>query len=404
MCRPGPVQRPRPPIWLGEARHAAWLDAIVRHADGWNSTPASPHPSRATSSMALRAACERAGRDMADLELSLEIQVLVAPTDAESSHRRATSPICRRPSAAPFDADIVAALARHDDRPLHATIDDWLVGTPDEVVSQIREYLDLGISHFMLWFLDFPSLDGLRLFAEQVVPAVADAPRERPTARPGVLPTRPCDATTSPAKASRAWSDSPIGSGCLPRARRHATRRLGRPVRGSGRRRTPARQAGRRVRRPDRVPRLAVRSTARCWTPRRVLKLVGELEGDRFANRIDVEAAVERGVRVVDTTHGSSLPVAEWALALMLIGLRNAGEQFRRLIGGEEFQPLDRRSRLSAWRADRPDGRPDRARPHRPPADRAAGAVSLPGAGPRPVRVRRKSRWRCTSSWRRSSG
>ena len=55
------------------------------------------------------------------------------------------------------------------------------------------------------------------------------------------------------------------------------------------------------------------------------LKLIGELEGDRFANRIDVEAAAERGIRVVDTTHGSSLPVAEWALALMLIGLRNAG-------------------------------------------------------------------------------
>jgi phosphoglycerate dehydrogenase-like enzyme len=68
------------------------------------------------------------------------------------------------------------------------------------------------------------------------------------------------------------------------------------------------------------------------------LKLVGELEGDRFANRIDVDAATERGIHVVDTTHGSSLPVAEWALALMMIGLRNAGAQFRRLIGGEEFR------------------------------------------------------------------
>ena len=68
------------------------------------------------------------------------------------------------------------------------------------------------------------------------------------------------------------------------------------------------------------------------------LKFVGELEGDRFANRIDVEAAARRGIRVVDTTHGSSLPVAEWALALMLIGLRNAGEQFRRLVRGDEFR------------------------------------------------------------------
>ncbi len=65
------------------------------------------------------------------------------------------------------------------------------------------------------------------------------------------------------------------------------------------------------------------------------LKIIGELEGDRFASRIDVEAAWARGVCTVDTTNGSSYPVAEWALALILIALRNAGAQFRRLIAGD---------------------------------------------------------------------
>jgi phosphoglycerate dehydrogenase-like enzyme len=65
------------------------------------------------------------------------------------------------------------------------------------------------------------------------------------------------------------------------------------------------------------------------------LRLVGELEGDRFAQRIDVEAAIKRGVRAVDTTHGSSYPVSEWALGLMLVGLRNAGAHFRRIIAGD---------------------------------------------------------------------
>ncbi|MGW0229833.1 NAD(P)-dependent oxidoreductase [Actinopolymorpha singaporensis] len=55
------------------------------------------------------------------------------------------------------------------------------------------------------------------------------------------------------------------------------------------------------------------------------LRMVGELEGDRFAGRIDVDAAVRRGVIVVDTTHGSSYPVAEWALALMVLGVRDVG-------------------------------------------------------------------------------
>jgi len=65
------------------------------------------------------------------------------------------------------------------------------------------------------------------------------------------------------------------------------------------------------------------------------LRIIGELEGDRFASRIDLEAAWERDIRTVDTTNGSSYPVAEWALALILVALRQAGEQFRRMIAGQ---------------------------------------------------------------------
>lgn len=64
------------------------------------------------------------------------------------------------------------------------------------------------------------------------------------------------------------------------------------------------------------------------------LKIVGELEGDRFAARIDLDACWERGIRTVDTTNASSYPVAEWALGLILISLRNIGTQFRRMIDG----------------------------------------------------------------------
>jgi alkanesulfonate monooxygenase SsuD/methylene tetrahydromethanopterin reductase-like flavin-dependent oxidoreductase (luciferase family) len=171
MCRPSPVQRPRPPVWLGEARHSRWLDAIVRHADGWNSTPASLSGLREKLD-ALRAACERGGRTLADLELSLEIQVLVAPTDGavrQTARDIASLPASKRGTVR---RDIVAALGQADPLPLSATVDDWLVGTPDEVVSQIRQYAGLGISHFMLWFVDFPSLAGMRLFSEYVIPAL----------------------------------------------------------------------------------------------------------------------------------------------------------------------------------------------------------------------------------------
>lgn len=76
-----------------------------------------------------------------------------------------------------------------------------------------------------------------------------------------------------------------------------------------------------------------------------VLSLLGDLEGDRFGHRLDVTAAHARGIRVVDTSHGSSYPTAEWALGLALIGLRNAGALFRRAIIHEPFfVPWDQRS------------------------------------------------------------
>ena len=65
------------------------------------------------------------------------------------------------------------------------------------------------------------------------------------------------------------------------------------------------------------------------------LRFIGELEGDRFATRLDLDAAWARGIRTVDTTNASSYPVSEWALALILVSLRNGGTHFRQLIAGD---------------------------------------------------------------------
>ena len=66
------------------------------------------------------------------------------------------------------------------------------------------------------------------------------------------------------------------------------------------------------------------------------LTLLGELDGDRFGYRLDIAEARGRGVRVVDTSHASSWPTAEWALGLALVGLRNAGAFFRLMITHEQ--------------------------------------------------------------------
>ncbi len=174
ICRPKPVSlpgRPRPPIWLGEARHDAWLDVVCAHADGWNSTPASPARLAAKLDR-LRAACRRAGRDPATLELSLELQVLIAPS--EEVLRERVRHIAALPASVrgrPRD-DLLAWASGNDPRPLAALVPDWLAGTPEQVTTQLEASIGLGISHFLLWFLDFPSLAGMHLFAERVAPAI----------------------------------------------------------------------------------------------------------------------------------------------------------------------------------------------------------------------------------------
>ncbi len=82
------------------------------------------------------------------------------------------------------------------------------------------------------------------------------------------------------------------------------------------------------------------------------LRIIGELEGDRFAERIDLDAAWARDICVVDTTHGSSYPVSEWALALILISLRNAGEHFRHTIEHNVYVPP-----RTGWTPTRLDGK-----------------------------------------------
>jgi len=85
----------------------------------------------------------------------------------------------------------------------------------------------------------------------------------------------------------------------------------------------------------------------------RGLSLLGELEGDRFGYRLDLAAAHARGLRVVDTSHGSSWPTAEWALGLALIGLRNAGALFRRTLAHQPtYLPAAERSGPGYERAE----------------------------------------------------
>jgi alkanesulfonate monooxygenase SsuD/methylene tetrahydromethanopterin reductase-like flavin-dependent oxidoreductase (luciferase family) len=181
VCMPKPVQQPHPPIWFGEATPGI-LDACARFGQGWNTTPVSLTELHRRLGL-LKEACERAGRSLSDLELSLETQILIAP-DVAALRERLRETVALAEEAGqnlpneiqPFlDSYAMAPDFRafvdgsSDTLPSRMT-EDWIVGTPDAVEKRLRAYMAEGISHFMLWFMDAPRTDGLDLFAAEVMP------------------------------------------------------------------------------------------------------------------------------------------------------------------------------------------------------------------------------------------
>ncbi len=179
VCIPRPSQQPAPPIWLGEIREDPWCEVVCRHATGWNSTPTSVGGYAAKLSR-LEKTARSAGRDLDSFELSLEIEVLIRRD--RSAVRQVIDQIAALPAAGPVPprAELLSFLASSHparDWSLPASYEErTLVGTPDEIIDRLHQYQELGVRHFMLWFLDFPATLGLELFAERVLPVVRGRP------------------------------------------------------------------------------------------------------------------------------------------------------------------------------------------------------------------------------------
>lgn len=169
VCTPPPVQQPHPPIWFGEA-HPLILEACARYGQGWNSVPVGM-PELRRRLDALKTACQKVGRNFDEIEKTLEIQILIAP-DREALRQSVRDMLALTPDGTPTpsDADFLAFVDGTSDTIPAYLADTWLAGTPDEVRAQVQAYIDMGFTHFMLWFVDAPDDTGLRLFAEQVAP------------------------------------------------------------------------------------------------------------------------------------------------------------------------------------------------------------------------------------------
>ena len=135
-CRPRPVQRPHPPIWIG-GRGDRLLGVVARQADGWNTAWSSTPDRYRDRIRVLDAACEAAARDPATVTRSLGLSTLVGE-DRRDLQRRFDR-LCRLSPPGVMDG---------------RSLGEWrqgrLVGTVEEVRAQAAGWEALGVDTLIL--------------------------------------------------------------------------------------------------------------------------------------------------------------------------------------------------------------------------------------------------------------
>jgi alkanesulfonate monooxygenase SsuD/methylene tetrahydromethanopterin reductase-like flavin-dependent oxidoreductase (luciferase family) len=122
----------------------------ARYADWWNVSDKN-YPTYKEMADKLRQNCENIGRDPSSLRLTWFGRVALGKTEAEAQARGS--------------ADL-----------MKWTTDNAFVGTPGQVVEQIRPFVELGVDYFMLDVLGLPNQDVVGMLLEDVLPYVKGKP------------------------------------------------------------------------------------------------------------------------------------------------------------------------------------------------------------------------------------
>ena len=146
-CEPRPD--PRPPILIGGSGPRKTMRVVAELADWWNGN-FSPLDAYRAKVATLHEHCAAIGRDPAEITLSYYGHVAVGHEPDQAERVDPVRPRIYR-----------------------------VAGTPDEVAAELNGFIDFGVEHFMLKFADFPNLDQLHLFMDEVAPKLETRSAER---------------------------------------------------------------------------------------------------------------------------------------------------------------------------------------------------------------------------------
>jgi alkanesulfonate monooxygenase SsuD/methylene tetrahydromethanopterin reductase-like flavin-dependent oxidoreductase (luciferase family) len=160
---PKPTQRPRIPLLIGTTSAGRMLRIVARYADEWDAPGiTSPTAYRARRER-LATYCHEINRDPREIRRCVSTAYLIGHDAKELRWRGEVM------------QQLISGLAAHDPGavPHILRAEGWLVGTPDQIISQLQALADEGVERVMFQHNDQTDFAALELLARDVMPAVA---------------------------------------------------------------------------------------------------------------------------------------------------------------------------------------------------------------------------------------
>jgi F420-dependent oxidoreductase-like protein len=150
ICSPKPVQKPHPPILVGGEGKKLTLKVVAELADRCNfGGPMTPQRYRELLAI-LDEHCRSVGRKIDQIEKTLIVDYTLIAKNKPVLNEKIRK----------FKPNNVSK---------EEFINGNLVGTPEEIVGRIEEFVDVGVTYTMMRFADIMEDEPLQLFADKVI-------------------------------------------------------------------------------------------------------------------------------------------------------------------------------------------------------------------------------------------
>lgn len=145
---PKPLQKPHPPVWIG-GNSSSIRKVVADEGDGW--IPVLPSPRQLRDGvLQIKENMRLRSREPQTLQVAYGGSGCAVVAEDEDKVKKLAEPL-------------ILSMEKND-------VASCLIGTPEQCIQKIEQYQKAGAQQIVAGFYDFPSLNGLKLFAKSVVP------------------------------------------------------------------------------------------------------------------------------------------------------------------------------------------------------------------------------------------